>query len=54
MPMTCGFVHAFQQRTLTKTFFRGVLDPAVQARDAERIFLGGVPLHGMLDCGQRR
>ncbi len=52
VPMSWEFVRAFQQRTLTKTWFRGVLDPAVQARDAERIFRSGVPLHGMLDCGR--
>ncbi|CAM5543791.1 hypothetical protein BOQ63_005505 (plasmid) [Streptomyces viridifaciens] len=51
VPMSWGFVRAFQQRTLTKTWFRGVLDQAVQARDAERILRSGVPLHGVLDCG---
>ncbi|MFF9645888.1 hypothetical protein [Kitasatospora aureofaciens] len=52
VPMAWEFVLAFQKRTLTKTHFRGVLDPLVQARDAERIFRSGVPLYGMRDVGR--
>ncbi|MFI9162474.1 hypothetical protein [Kitasatospora aureofaciens] len=52
VPMATEFVLAFQQRTLTKTRFRGVLDEDVQARDAGRIYQAGVPLHGRLDVGR--
>ncbi|MFD8705086.1 hypothetical protein ACFV1W_21125 [Kitasatospora sp. NPDC059648] len=52
VPMAAEFVLAFQQRTLTKTRFRGVLDEDVQARDAGRIFQAGVPLYGRLDVGR--
>ncbi|MFJ3216489.1 hypothetical protein ACIPLC_11275 [Kitasatospora sp. NPDC086801] len=53
VPMTTAFVRAFQQRTLTKTVFVGVLDAEVQAvRDATRIFTGGVPDWGLLDIGR--
>ncbi|MFH9355383.1 hypothetical protein [Kitasatospora sp. NPDC017646] len=52
VPMAPEFVLTFQQRTLTKTRFLGVLDEDVQARDAGRIFQAGVPLHGMLDVGR--
>ncbi|WBP91320.1 hypothetical protein [Kitasatospora cathayae] len=52
VPMTPAFVLAFQKRTLTKTRFRGVLDPDVQARDAGRIYQAGVPTYGVLDVGR--
>ncbi|MEU8927582.1 hypothetical protein AB0D10_42880 [Kitasatospora sp. NPDC048545] len=52
VPMAPEFVLAFQQRTLTKTRFRGVLDKDVQVRDAGRIFQAGVPLYGRLDVGR--
>ncbi|CAM5668423.1 hypothetical protein BOQ63_000250 (plasmid) [Streptomyces viridifaciens] len=52
VPMAPEFVLAFQQRTLTKTRFLGVLDEDVQARDAGRIFQAGVPLYAMRDVGR--
>ncbi|MFD7828481.1 hypothetical protein [Streptomyces sp. MJM8645] len=53
IPMAIAFVEVFQQRTLTKTAFVGVLDAKVQvARDALRIFTGGIPEHGLLDVGR--
>ncbi|MGW2375407.1 hypothetical protein [Kitasatospora sp. NPDC001683] len=52
VPMTPAFVLAFQKRTLTKTRFRGVLDPDVQVRDAGRIYQAGVPTYGVLDVGR--
>ncbi|MFJ2581163.1 hypothetical protein [Kitasatospora aureofaciens] len=52
VPMAPEFVCAVQQRTLTKTRFRGLLDVDVQARDAGRIFQGGVPLYAMRDVGR--
>ncbi|WP_406085889.1 hypothetical protein [Kitasatospora purpeofusca] len=52
VPMAPWFVDAFQQRTLTKTCFLGVLDPRVQAeRDAGRIYDAGVPALAVLDLG---
>ncbi|MFD9061509.1 hypothetical protein ACFVZ3_08330 [Kitasatospora purpeofusca] len=52
VPTAPWFVDAFQQRTLTKTRFVGVLDARVQAeRDAGRIHCGGVPAAALLDLG---
>jgi hypothetical protein len=50
--MAWEFVAAFQKRTLTKTYFRGIFDSDVQARDAERILRAGVPVYGMVDLGR--
>ncbi|MFB7618308.1 hypothetical protein [Kitasatospora sp. NPDC056181] len=52
VPMAPWFVNTFQQRTLTKTCFPGVLDARVQAeRDADRIYRDGVPAAALLDLG---
>ncbi|MGV9267443.1 hypothetical protein ACWDRR_22580 [Kitasatospora sp. NPDC003701] len=52
VPMAVWFVEAFQQRTLTKTRFAGLLDARVQAeRDAGRIYRAGVPSAALLDLG---
>ncbi|MEU6972786.1 hypothetical protein AB0A71_34745 [Kitasatospora aureofaciens] len=51
VPMDSEFVVAFQQRTRTKTCFRGVLDPEVQARDAHRIVQAGVPMRAIVNIG---
>ncbi|MER5354622.1 hypothetical protein ABT093_30360 [Kitasatospora sp. NPDC002551] len=52
VPMAVWFVEAFQQRTLTKTRFAGLLDARVQAeRDAGRIHRAGVPSAALLDLG---
>ncbi|MGW6916903.1 hypothetical protein ACWGB8_24210 [Kitasatospora sp. NPDC054939] len=53
VPMTPRFVEAFQQRTLTKTHFVGVLDAQVQAeRDADRIRTDGIPDWALVDTGR--
>ncbi|WP_327075582.1 hypothetical protein OG196_43430 (plasmid) [Kitasatospora purpeofusca] len=52
VPIAPWFVNAFQQRTLTKTHFVGVLDTRVQTeRDADRIHNNGIPPLALLDIG---